>query len=560
MVQYSIGIHIYFQVMGHNKSKMQGLLLPAQSGKTSKAIAVIKQRFETISQLQEKTDINIWISANNKLLVKQTETRMHNELCSSDDDSDDGNDSDAIIQGEVFSWISGSKKNNVSVDALTLQILKGKVEMIVMCSNAIRIRYLVQLLESLDEFGALFLKKVNIWIDEADQSIRLWSKYSRVLNMPMIQHVTLVSATMETIFKHPSIQGSLRVMKYPTTYPKCYRRLIDAECIEMDVGASNPSDYVLRVLTAHPKLIQPGMRAFIPGDVSKQSHEAISELLQGHGFAVIILNGTHKELRIPGEKTIDLSTYLTVDDDEKSDPIEFNTILSRMYVGNRLDRFPLAITGFICVERGITFQCAPDRTHNGFLFDYGIIPPIADKAEAYQAMARLFGNIGDFPTYKPCQIYSNSATFKKVRIQEEIAVNLARIMHESGREEATIADLKMASDVAVDINTYRIYDQEAHVREVCKILGHTYRSAKKNSDGFKGASFRVKAKAVSLYDAVKNVPKAQGSSSGGTESRRCYPCYVDTSDNTTLRFVVIIRPGEEDKMKECDAKFPSLRI
>ena len=231
-----------------------------------------------------------------------------------------------------------------------------------------------------------------------------------------------------------------------------------------------------------------------------------------------------------------------------------------MYVGNRLDRFPLAITGFICVERGITFQCAPDRTHNGFLFDYGIIPPIADKAEAYQAMARLFGNIGDFPTYKPCQIYSNSATFKKVRSQEEIAVNLARIMHESGREEATIADLKMASDRVVDINTYRIYDQEAHVREVCKILGSQYRSAKNNSDGFKGASFRVKAKAVSLYDAVKNVPKAQGGSAGGTESRRCYPCYADTSDNTTLRFVVIIRPGEEDKMKECDAKFPSLRI
>ena len=234
--------------MGHNKSKMQGLWLPAQSGKTSKAIDIIKKRAETVLQLQENSDINIWISANNKLLVKQTETRMHTDLCSSDDDSDNENDSDAIIQGDVFSWISGSKKNNISVDALTLQILKGNVEMIVMCSNAIRIRYLVKLLESLDEFGALFSKKVNIWIDEADQSIRMWGKYSRVLNMPMIQHVTLVSATMETILKHPSMKGTLRVMDYRITHPECYRRLKDSECIEIDVGASNPSDYVHHVL------------------------------------------------------------------------------------------------------------------------------------------------------------------------------------------------------------------------------------------------------------------------------------------------------------------------
>ena len=453
---------------------MQGLLLPAQSGKTSKAINIIKKRFETILQLQEKTDINIWISANNKLLVKQTESRMYNELCSSDDDSDDGKDSDAIIQGEVFSWISGAKKNNVKEDALAFQIVIGEVEMVVMCSNAKRIRYLVNMLERLDKAtaGGVFAKKINIWIDEADQSIRLWSKYDAILNMPMIQQITLVSATMDTIFKHPSIKGSLRVMKYPTTYPECYRRLKDAECIEIDVAASSPAEYVHYILTSHPMLIQPGMRAFIPGDASKKSHEAISEMLLAHGFAVIILNGTHKELRISEEKTIDLSLYLTVNEDEKTEQIEFNTILSRMYVKNQLDRFPLAITGFMCVERGITFQCPPDSTHNGFLFDYGIIPPIAKKTEAYQAMARLFGNIGHFPNYKPCQIYSNSATFKKVQSQEEIAVNLARIMYESGREEATMVDLKRASNLEEDRDKkYKELDSQIEAIAFGKTLG-----------------------------------------------------------------------------------------
>jgi hypothetical protein len=153
--------------MDHNNSKLKGLSLPAYIGKTS--IDIIKRRFETISQLQEKTDVNIWIAKPE----------------SSDDDSDDEKDSDA----KVFSWISGSKKNvDTLVDTLTLDILKGKVEMIV--SNAIRIGFLVRLLESLDELGALFHKTVNIWIDEADQSVCLWSNYLHVLNnMPMIQHV-----------------------------------------------------------------------------------------------------------------------------------------------------------------------------------------------------------------------------------------------------------------------------------------------------------------------------------------------------------------------------------
>ena len=304
----------------------------------------------------------------------------------------------------------------------------------------------------------------------------------------------------------------------------------------------------------HQKLIQPGMRAFIPGNARKQSHDEISDLLQTYGFAVIILNGTYKELRIPGENTIDLSAYLTVDEEANSDPIEFNTVLSRMYVGNRLDRFPLAITGFICVERGITFQCAPDNTHNGFIFDYGIIPPISDKAEAYQAMARLFGNVGHFPDYKPCQIYSNSATFKKVRCQEEIAVNLARIMHESGRDEATIADVKAAAEYETEkewITFGGEFTDRKKANELLKKHGCNRNLApstptsieKYMRNGFE-MSTTTKALSVLSYDKVSSEISRWSKLSAfdikknTTKAGRMFICYKDLSDPNSVVYIV----------------------
>jgi hypothetical protein len=426
--------------MGQSKSKLQGLVLPCQSGKTRKAIDHIKERYRDVSELHDgnKTDINVWISANNKMLVKQTETRMDNDLYT-EEDSDD-TEADAVMAGSVFSWMSGTKMNNITSDDLAWKISNDEITMIVMCSNGVRIRYLDQVLRRLAS-SKRFDRKVNIWIDEADVSKGSWSKYPHVLEMPMVNEVILVTGTIESIVRE---YQSIRVIAYETTYPPCYRRLTHAECIVVEYSSHDMLDCIAEVIRSRKHMVKPGMRAFIPGGMEKESHETISCALLSIGFVVIILNGSHKELRFPDGNVVDLSPFVTVSSTVEQQ--EFSEHLSRMYVQYRLDHYPLAITGCLCLERGITFQCPPKNGHHGFLFDYGIIPPIANKATAYQTMARLFGNIGDFPNYKPCQIYTNSATFKKVRNQEEIAVNLARIMHETGQEEATLATLKDAAN------------------------------------------------------------------------------------------------------------------
>ena len=418
--------------MGVFQSKLKFLVLPAQSGKTRKMEEEIK-RFKLIHDLFGNGDINFVISANNCLLVQQTNARLTN---------------DAVVDGQVFSWTYG-EKTGISVEALAFRILGG-VKLVVVCANAIRLSYLAELITTLTG-SSYFNKKINIWIDEADKSIKLWSKYSELLSLPAVNQVTLISATTSSIFAK---YGSIAVLPYQITHPACYRRLKDMKQKVVDLAEDDPLTYVQHVVEK-TSLLAPGLRGFVPGDSTKASHDAIADFFFKKNVVVIILNGTRKEMLIPGRSPINLRPYLSVEGEDL--PEEFNDVLSRLYTEHDLARWPLIITGYLCVQRGVTFQCAPKvGEHGGFLFDFGIIPPISDKSEAYQCMARLFGNIGDFPAYKPCTIYSNSATFRRVASQEEIAVNLARMVQEEGLLTVNKTNLKAAEN----------YEDERHLEHL----------------------------------------------------------------------------------------------
>jgi hypothetical protein len=421
--------------MGAEQSNCKCLYLPAQSGKTRKMEELIQ--IYKLGDLFEPVDINIIISANNRVLVEQTNARMKKDLAT---DSEEGAN-DACIKGKVFSWTYGTKQSNITYNELALFLLTGEIEMVVICSHSIRLRYLLKTLEYLDKC-ALFNKKINIWIDEADKSIIQWSKFENILTMRSINQVTLVSATFDSVF---SKYKNLHVLPYLKTHPDCYRGLRDSTRQEVDFIGST-TEYVKHVVKKYQDtLAKPGMRAFIPGANSVKSHDAIADFLHKElGFVVIIINGKRKEILVPEqEDPIDLRSYFTIEGDHI--PQEFNSQLAKLYKENNWSRFPLAITGYLCVQRGVTFQCGKEEgVHDGFLFDYGIIPPNKCAPEAYQTMARLFGNVGHFASYKPVDIFSNSATFNSVEKKEEIAINIARMVAEQKLEVVSNIDLKAA--------------------------------------------------------------------------------------------------------------------
>jgi hypothetical protein len=534
--------------MGINASKLKCLYLPAQSGKTRKMEELIKY-YKDISECFADGDVNIIISANNILLVKQTEARMTNDLAT---ESEEGAN-DAVIKTGVFSWTSGEKECNISPTDLAFRML-GEVEMVVMCANAVRLNYLALMLTRLTACP-LFTKKINIWIDEADKSVKLWSKHSALLSLPAINQVTLVSATFDSVF---SKYGSLQVLGFYKTHPDCYRRLKDAIKIEENFATEDAADYVRQVMLKNrDKLVRPGLRAFIPGEMRKASHDAIAEFLHKElGFVVIIINGERKEILVPGETPIDLRRYLTVSNGEL--PEELNVQLAKLYTTNNWARFPLAITGFYCVERGVTFQCGPQEgVHDGFLFDYGVLPPIVNKAEAYQAMARLFGNVGHLPSYKPVEIYTSSAMFSRVEKQEEIAVNLARMVQEQGLATVSKKDLKAAENFDAEA-CWELHNNEFPTLEASRDFinnlrakhglqrngGKSLRNMQKYMEGAFYKEGLTAEKAVMSYHAVVEGVSKWSKLSGFAVNNNPTPvhshtwvCYKNTADPASITFV-----------------------
>jgi hypothetical protein len=523
--------------MGHSESKLKCLYLPAQSGKTRKMENEIKY-YKTLHECYGEDEsggyINVIISANNKVLVSQTETRMKNDLTV---ESEEGAD-DAVIKGGIFSWMSGEKECNISPDALAFRML-DEVEMVVLCAHPRRLKYLDEMLKRISS-SKFFNKKINIWIDEADKSINLWSKYTAILLLPSINQVTLISATFDSVIAK---YGSLNILPFEKTHPESYRRLKHAIKIEENLVADSAAKFVKHVvLKNRDKLIRPGLRAFIPGAVQKASHDEIADFLYRQGFIVIIINGERKEILIPGEDKINLRHYFSVSKDKI--PEEFNAELAKLYTANNWSRFPLAITGCMCVERGVTFQCGPEEgVHDGFLFDYGVLPPIACKAEAYQTMARLFGNVGDFPNYKSVEIYTGSAMFKKVEKQEEIAVNLARMVYEKGEEKVTKKEFKDAetdSDWDFASGEFSTLEEANEFMRDHASMGKNEKSLEKEGDFFKSST--TGALAVLDYVAVKNEmsrwsklsnlnPKAE------KRTARMYVCYKDREDPKSAVYI-----------------------
>ena len=401
-------------------AKLRCLFLPAQSGKTRKCE-------ELIAEVKSSDDpsIDIWISANNKLLVYQTTKRLQDNLGSDEDE-------EGPITGTIFSWTSGTKLTNIPATDLATKVREG-AELILVCAHRGRLVHVGTLLNQIAAFKD-FDKSINLWIDEADQSVKLWMTLLDIFALPLIKTVTLVSATFHDVFTH---FPRLPVIPYRCTLPSVYRGLRDCAHVEVEAESYAPS-LVEATLKRFPHLMRPGMKAFLPAGLKRDYHEDMCERLQIRGFAVVLLNGTHKEIRMPrGLPTIPLKPYLTVKD-PLDIPDEFNRTLAILYETHRLDRFPLAITGYLCVGRGVTFQ-GP-----GFVFDYGILSDIQNQATAYQTVARIFGNIGAF-SKKPCVLYAASATIARIKEAEETATHLASLVHREKLETVCRDDFARAA-------------------------------------------------------------------------------------------------------------------
>ena len=371
-------------IMGSAFTKLNVLTLNGQGGKTRRITDMIQEQEKTSPGLH----LNFLIQANNLSLVEQTSVRMDKELF-------EPTESDAMIEGGVFSWRSGTGVR-ITVDDLVGKIMSGDVSMVVCCANRIRLNYLYVVIKKLSANFKRFRSpiKANIWIDEADASMCYWrdADFQEIGKDAFVEKVTMVTATVDAIVKafktirvipleQPRLPIYFRVQDYMVERISC-KKMPAHEFIKM-VAEGNQERY----FTA-------GTRTFAPGAVERKSHEAICEWAISLGAVVVILNGLRKEIRIPNPLGVapTIITLPKMKDSEKPD--EIGRVIGHLYKEHNLERYALFVTGNICLGRGITFQ------NELFLFDHQILPPAFEtRAAAYQAACRGAGNIKGLPNF-----------------------------------------------------------------------------------------------------------------------------------------------------------------
>jgi hypothetical protein len=458
-------------------SKVSCMWLPAQSGKTKKCEESITEEMNRENEIIQLVDLNcedndgrqqilnIIICSNNKALVNQTTLRMkknvYDKISESKDNDDEISDSDndsaeiiideneieiesdERIVNEVFAWHSGLKNNKKTPESLAFDVLDELVKMIIICANKIRLKHLYKMIQRLNS-SKKFEGKINIWIDEADETIKLWSQECFDVSLfNKINKITLISATFNSVMKK---FGKMKVIPFAEPYSKeTYHKTCDSEIIEENyvVTKGNSVDYLKYIVNKYEnELCREGVRLFAPGNTDTKSHNEIATFLKKKGFIVVKINSTEKVIIHPNGNKIDLNNYLTAEN-----PDEIGKILSDIYISNGYFNYSYAITGLNCLGRGITFN------NNKFIFTHGIIPPISNKSTSYQVCSRTNGNIKHLSNYLIPKLYMTSSTKDKIFEQENLAINISMYVHNKYQEDdnydgiITNEDLKDINDI-----------------------------------------------------------------------------------------------------------------
>lgn len=450
--------------------------LPAQSGKTRKMTELINRWNSLCEEFSGKdatgNEINIIFTSNTKLLSKQTANRIHNEVDMSDTmsditaDSDDDTlsvDMDCSSVNKTIAWVDSKK---VKDKEMVADIILSTINNIICCSNKARMEHVFAVLEMLNELfiNKTFKKRVNIWIDEADASIRLWNvylkKFNKLIDSDLVKNIVFVSATMIPVYKYLHSQGIVpHLHTYENTHAPMYHKYTESILThKLSDDAKNIDEQLRSILEQNRQYINAGTKWFCPGAKNKKSHEKHCETLLEFGFNVLLLNGENKEFRMASGEIVTIS-------DQLEDDLEIAKTLNKMYYEYSMYNAPFAVTGNICVSRGITFASKNEVNGNEFMFTHGIIPDTTNGEDAYQMVARCIGNIKEYNTYKLLQkqvedaigdnmktypmIFVSSKTHNLIVKQEEMAVSFAKKYWKN--EDAKIA---ITADMLLSNNTH----------------------------------------------------------------------------------------------------------
>ena len=408
---------------------------PEQSGKT---FVMIQQIIKDLDEHTDKTVINFIFCDNSLLLVKQTSERVQRDV-----EPFTINDESYV---EFSSRDDGKAQSNI--DSIIVKIMMDDIRNVISCTNGKRVSDISSIINQFNSKPSTQGKfEFKIWLDEADK----FTKFIDNTFKPLVDahnnvRVYCLTATPDALFKK---YEHMNVLPIENTTSPDYHGWEDNRRVILE-NTSNTVEFICDVLSFHidESMICKGRKWYVPGDTKKRTHRMIRDILVGKGFAVFVVNGDGIDLTLPTEG----HPHFCEDKTE-----ELNKQMMRMHNENEAGRFPVAITGNICVGRGISIM-SPE-----FIFDYAILSNCIKKADASQNAGRTKGNIKCWPNYKPPTVYT-TAKFDAIATEWECkSRRLAELAFEKddvNPSTVTKAEFKGIGDDRASDFDHKVFDED----------------------------------------------------------------------------------------------------
>lgn len=430
--------------------KIKLIVKPAQSGKTAIIIKLVKDKYCCEENTMIKT-INFVFNANNNLLTKQTGSRFRKDCVGSETILFSSAKDAEVRSGwkELFTTIFVEDVTNIMV-CNNKQRLNDipKVIRALLKKGTYNINIWVdecdKFISSLKDFKLLVKEYscINLWCITAtpeklfaefgtqnvfrldkttsddyhgwkDNNVKIRNKLKNTVDFVsnILQEIsgTNLNTILESTNKKQNILLSLIkencspeniitrstliknidklgfIGKTPAqSLSVILQQLRDKKYIEF----INKGEYKLNLFKDKPYInkfkFSENTRWFIPGQIKKNSHKQIRDICKYYNFAVLIINGDGIELSIPGQESISCFP--------KNE--ELNKTIISLTEKYSLNNYPVAITGNLCISRGISIQ-SPE-----WMFTHAILSYSGSRAEVSQTAGRLNGNIKSWSSWK----------------------------------------------------------------------------------------------------------------------------------------------------------------
>ena len=358
----------------------------------------LEQNLSLVADVKKKIPVHIIFTNNSLIETKQWKNKVANF----------GVNTMAILSSQ-------DTKTKGEIDSL---IVTGDdsgrcVNYIMCCANGVRVRDITWIIKQYSRKHPRYI--FNIFLDEFDKMPIYATFIKAIQGYENVRNIVAISATPYASWFATLLDLGYTYVPLLTKIEDStdYRQISDHRLIYTnDIQIENPVANFQHILDNPGKVCYdvdgvqmkiPDLKAekgkifFVPGTWRVDSHDDICAIAKKMGWNCLVLNGKKKGFYYPDD------TYVTMKDYRARRAFPEHTsimaVAHAMYndPGLKLKEVNLVITGFNCVERGVTFN-VPD-----FQFHTAIFSPYHFKegSEAKESIIQLAGRATGWKEFVP---------------------------------------------------------------------------------------------------------------------------------------------------------------